>query len=111
MEGQEEVQETTEQLVERYEIRDGIAVVDVRDVSDDYDRTQLLVKGEQMAPTKTAVLLGKNPESEEIVTIATMDKELNLVNLFGLPSGAPFRISLPVAAGWTIEKVLKALSH
>lgn len=104
------VQEETEKLVKRYEIRDGIAVVDVRETREDYDRTQLLLRGEQMALTKTAVLLGKNPEGEEIVTVATMDKERNLVNLFGLPSGATFRVSLPVSAGWTVEKVLNLLT-
>jgi len=107
----QKVQAETEKLVERYKVRDDVAVLDVRDVSDDYDRTQLLVRGEQMAPTKTAVLLGKNPEGEEIITVATMDKAMNLVNLFGLPSGSPFRVSFPVASGWTVEKVLKALSH
>ncbi len=105
------VQKITEKLVKQYEIHDGVAVVDVRDVSEDYDRTQLLLKGEQMAFSKTAIVLGKNPEGEEVITVATMDKQRNLVNLFGLPSGAPFRVSLPVAAGWTVERVLKTLSQ
>jgi hypothetical protein len=108
----QKVQEITEKLAERYKVCDnGVAVVDVSAVEEDYDRTQLLLKGEQMSPTKTAVLLGKNPEGEEVITVATMDKSKNLVNLFGLPSGAPFRVSLPVASGWTVKKVLNRLER
>jgi len=105
------VQRMTEELVGKYEVYDGVAVVDVRDVVGDYDRTQLLLKGEQMAPTRTALLLGKNPEGEEVMTVATMDQKKNLVTLFGLPSGAPFRVSLPASNGWTVERVLKTLSQ
>lgn len=105
------VQEETERLASKYDIHDGIAVVDVRNAVGDYDRTQLLIRGEQIAPTRTAVVLGKNPQNEEVITIATMDRKVNLVNLFGLPSGAAFRVSLPVAAGWTVERVLNTLSQ
>lgn len=105
------VQEATEKLVKQFEIRDGVAIVDVRDALGDYDRTQLLVKGEQMASTKTALVLGKSPEGQEVITVATMNQQRNLVTLFGLPSGAPFRVSLPGAAGWTVERVLKTLSQ
>lgn len=104
----EEIQRTTEKLVEQYEIRNGVAVVDVRDAVD-YDRTQLLVRGERMAPTRTAVLLGKNPQGEEMITIATMS-DRNLVELFRLPSGSPSRVTLLVTEGWTVEKVLRVLA-
>lgn len=107
----QKVQAETEELAKQYKVRNGVAVVDVREAVEDYDRTQLLLKGEQMVPTKTAVLLGKNPEGEEIVTVATMDKAMNLVDLFGLPSGAPFRVSLPAANGWTVEKVIEKLNQ
>lgn len=105
------VQAETERLAEQYKIHHGIAVVDVRDSSNDYNETQLLLKGERVAPTETAVVLRKNPEGEEVITIATMDQQKNLVRLFGLPSGASFKVNLPVTAGWTIEKVLETLSH
>jgi len=105
-----EIKETTEQLINQYEIRHGIAVVDVTQENRDYDRTQLLIAGQKMAPTGISVVIGKNPEGEEIVTIATNRKDINLVALFGLPSGAPFRISLPTAE-WPLKRVLEKLKN
>ena len=105
-----EIKETTEQLINQYEIRHGIAVVDVTQENRDYDRTQLLIAGQKMAPTGISVVIGKNPEGEEIVTIATNREDINLVALFGLPSGAPFRISLPTAE-WPLERVLEKLKN
>lgn len=104
----QKIQERTEKICEWFSDYSGVAVIEVG--KNDYcDVTQVLLKGEQIAPTKTAVVLGKSLEGEEVITIATMDKEKNLVNLFDLPSGAPFRVSLSVANGWTVEKVIERL--
>jgi len=104
------IQEVTNRLINRYQIQEGIAVVDAREVAEDYDRTQLLIAGQKMAPTEISVVLGRNPEGEEIITVATSRKDLNLVNLFGLPSGAPFRVSLPSSL-WPLERVLEKLKN
>jgi len=81
-----------------------VAVVDVPDTyareygqelppGHDYDLTQLLLAGQELA--SFAVVKTVSPHTgEEMVTIATKSKT-NLVELFGLPSGAPFRVSLP----------------
>jgi hypothetical protein len=104
----QKIQEMTDKLVRRYKIHNGIAVVDARGVSEDYDRTKLLIAGQKIAPKEISIVLGKNPEGEEITTVATSRKDLNLVTLFGLPSGAPFRVSLS-AADWPLEEILKKL--
>jgi len=47
-----------------------------------------------------------NPAGQEGLTIATSRKDVNLVELFRLGSGAPFRVSLP---GSRLDEVLERL--
>jgi hypothetical protein len=53
----------------------------------------LLLAGQKLAPF--AVVVTVHPQQGEGLTIATSCKDVNLVELFGLGSGAPFRVSLP----------------
>ena len=70
-----------------------VAFVDATGSNHEYDLTQLLLAGQKLA--KFAVVKTANPvTSEKMVTVATKSKT-NLVELFGLPSGASFRVTLP----------------
>ena len=72
-----------------------VAVVDARKSTHRYDLTQLLLKGQELATF--AIVKTVSPHtSEEMITVATKSG-VNLVELFGLKSGAPFRVSVPIA--------------
>ena len=69
-----------------------------------YNLTQLLLAGQELAIFAVAKTV--NPATtEEMVTIATKSKT-NLVELFGLVSGAPFRVTLPASR---LEEVIEKL--
>jgi len=81
-----------------------VAYIDATESNHAYDLTQLLLAGQKLATF--AVVKTLNPvTSEEMITVATKSKT-NLVELFGLPSGAPFRVTLPVER---LEEVLRKL--
>ena len=88
-----EIQTETERLAATYQVTDKVALVDARESNHQYDLTQLLLAGQKLAPF--AVVLVARPKQGEGLTIATSRKDVNLVELFSLGSGAPFRISLP----------------
>ena len=99
------IQEETEWLATAY-VHDGnVAVVDVpkeyfrtygavAPEGHDFDLTQLLLAGQRLATFAVAKVIDSR-SGEEMVTIATKSG-VNLVELFELPSGAPFRVTLPV---------------
>ena len=85
-----------------------VAVVDVLDhqtPDHDYDLTQLLLKGQELADFAVAKTI--SPDDREMVTVATKSG-VNLVELFELPSGAPSRVSLPVNR---LEEVVEKLRN
>lgn len=88
-----EIQAETERLAVTYQVTGNVALVDARQSNHQYDLTQLLLTGQKLA--QFAVVLTVHPQLGEGLTIATSRKDVNLVELFGLGSGAPFRISLP----------------
>lgn len=88
------IQKETQRLAATYTVDGKVATVDARS-SHEHDLTQLLLAGQKLA--EFAIAKVTDPRSkEERITIATQSK-VDLVKLFGLPSGAPFRISLEVA--------------
>jgi hypothetical protein len=90
-----EVMAETERLASGYRVDGCVAVVDARESNHRYDLTQLLLAGQKKA--RFAVVLVKDPrDGSKRVTVATGDRSVNLVEVFGLPSGAPFRVNLPV---------------
>ena len=98
------VETETDRLSQHYEVKGNVACVDATESNHAYDLTQFLLAGQELATF--AVVKTVNPvTNEEMVTVATNSKT-NLVILFGLPSGAPFRVSLPVAR---LEEVLRKL--
>lgn len=101
-----EKQKATEELSATYEIVGKVAVVDTRNSTHEYDLTQLLLAGQKLA--KFAVAKVVNPQSkEERITIATQSGK-NLVELFGLPSGATFRVSMEASR---LPEVLEKLNY
>jgi len=88
-----EIQAETERLVATYRVTGNVALVDARQSNHQYDLTQLLLAGQKMA--QFAVALTVHPKGGEGLTIATSRKDVNLVELLSLGSGAPFRVSLP----------------
>jgi hypothetical protein len=88
-----EIQAETERLAATFRVTGKVALVDARESTYQYDLTQLLLAGQKLAPF--AVVVTVHPQQGEGLTIATSCKDVNLVELFGLGSGAPFRVSLP----------------
>ena len=87
------IENETDRLSQHYEVKGNVACVDATESNHSYDLTQLLLKGQELATF--AVVKTINPKTkEEMVTVATKSKT-NLVELFGLVSGAPFRVTLP----------------
>ena len=98
------VENETDRLSHGYIVDEQVAYVDAIGSNHAYDLTQLLLAGQELATF--AVVKTVNPvTSEEMVTVATKSG-INLVELFGLVSGSPFRVSLPVAR---LEEVLRKL--
>jgi len=81
------------------------AFVDATKSNHQYDLTQLLLKGQELATF--AIVKTINPNDEEMVTVATKSKT-NLVELFDLKSGALFRVTLPAAR---LEEVIDKLNE
>jgi hypothetical protein len=83
------IERKTEELVQSGEVDGKVLVIDTRrEVG--FDRTQIFMKGYQRAPF--VVVLGEF-EGKVTTTVATNTKT-NLVEVFELKSGAPFRITL-----------------
>lgn len=100
----------TERLASGYRVDGSVAVVDARESNHNYDLTQLLLAGQKKA--RFAAALVRNPrDGGERVTIATQDKSVNLVSVFGLQSGAPFRVTLPAEQCGDALARLNALSE
>lgn len=87
-----EIQTETERLAATYQVTGKVVLVDARQSNHQYDLTQLLLAGQKLA--RFAVVLTVHPLQGEGLTIAT-SSGVNLVELFHLGSGAPFRVSLP----------------
>jgi len=102
-----EIQAETERLTATYLILfdKQVAIVDARKSNRYYDLTQLLLAGQKLVPF--AIVLTVHPQQGEGLTIATSRKDVNLVELFGLGSGAPFRVSLP---GKRLDEAIEKLA-
>ena len=71
-----------------------VAFVDTTNSTHKYDLTQLLLAGQGLAHFAVVKIVNSR-DNEEMITIATKSG-VNLVELFELLSGAPFRVTLPV---------------
>lgn len=95
------IQEKTRQLVDSGEVQGRVLVVNAQG-QEGFDRTQIFIMGYEKAPFVT--VLGEF-QGKVTTTVATNTKT-NLVEVFGLESGAPFRITLE---GNQLERVIKTL--
>lgn len=96
------IEAKTEELVQLGKLEGRVLAIDVRGQTG-FDRTQIFMKGYTLAPF--VIVLG-DFEGKVTTTVATNTKT-NLVEVFNLKSGAPFRITLE---GDQIQQVVQALS-
>jgi hypothetical protein len=75
-------------LANRYEVRDGIAYLDVGEVRG-FDKTELLLLGQEKAPV--SVVRG----SGALAIAADFESGLDFVKMFDLGGGMPTRVSIP----------------
>jgi len=97
------IENKTKVLVCKGQLIEGVFVIDTRGETG-FDRTQLFMLGYKQSPF--VVVLGKLNENIE-TTIATNLLNINLVDVFGLSSGAPFRVGLD---GDMVQMAIKKLT-
>lgn len=79
-------------LYTKQEISDKVLLIDSRKF-EPVDKTRLFFEAYNSA--EIVILLNKSrATNEDLITIATNNKNINLVKIFGLESGAPFRVTL-----------------
>lgn len=101
------IQIETKKLVRLYRITGKVAVVDTRDsIYGSFDMTQLLLDGQVKAAFAVAIFADPKKKEDRVVVATQSGK--NLVDLFGLPSGAPFRVDLEVAR---LSEVMEKLNR
>lgn len=90
------------QLATHYVVKDGIAVCDATVRSGPYDKTALLLLGQELAPISLV-------HDESTVTVAArFDSGLDLVKALGLNGGMPTRVSV---AAKKLDETIAALRH
>ena len=91
----------SERLAGRYTIKNGIAICDARVREGFYDKTHLLLLGQELAPISLV-------HDESTVTVAArFDSGIDLLSILGLEGGMPTRVSV---AAKKLSKVLDALA-
>ncbi len=96
----EAMERESHRLAARYEIRGDVAVCDARVRGGAYDKTKLLLLGQELAPISLV-------HDETTVTVAArFDSGIDLVRLLGLDGGMPTRVSV---AAKKLPKVLDQL--
>ena len=92
----------SKRLATRYLVDDGIAVCDARERSGHYDKTSLLLLGQEIAPVSLV-------HDESTVTIAArFDSGIDLLSALGLNGGMPTRVSVSASK---LEQTLVALKQ
>ena len=90
----------TRRLAGRYRVVGRVAVVDARDAKGRYDKTELLLAGQERAPVALV------RDSGMLTLAAAFDSGWDFVAILGLGGGMPTRVSLPeVRLAETIEKI------
>ncbi len=96
----QEYEATAEQarkLAEKYEVMGSLALVKVPGHSPRFDKTELLMIGQNMAPVSAVV------HSGNIAVAARFDSGIDLLTLLGVAGGMPTRVSVPLSY---MQKVL-----
>ena len=90
----------SKRLATRYRIEGDVAIVDARDRSTTYEKTHLLLLGQELAKISLV-------HDESTVTVAArFDSGIDLLAMLGLDGGMPTRVSV---AAKELQKVLEAL--
>ena len=90
-------------------IENGIAVVDVRNTTEPFDRALLSVMAKRLSPKKTVIILRKGGRGEEIDIFTSLT--IDLMEIFGLSGGGHSnRISIPAIA-WTPDGAIRRLKE
>lgn len=76
-------------LADRFEIRDGIAYIEVTSSAPKYDKTELLLLGQQRAPVAVV------SEAGNATIAASFESGLDFVELLDLGGGMPTRVNIP----------------
>ncbi len=80
----------TRRAAQRYRVFDpGVALVDVRSGFGPFEKTLLLLLGQERAPVSVVI------DAHNVTVAARFDSGYNFLELFGLSGGMPTRVSLP----------------
>jgi len=90
----------TEALTRRFTVRDNIAFVDAGPRPPAYDKTDLLLRGQQLADVAVV------RDSGMITIAAGFDSGYDFVQLLGLDGGMPTRVTIPASR---LEDALAAI--
>lgn len=91
-------------LAERFVVTDGVALMHVPADAAPFDKTELLLLGQRIAPVAVVV------DGVTVNIAAAFDSGLNFVTLLGLGGGMPTRVSVPVARlDQVLQKIRAAL--
>jgi hypothetical protein len=91
-------------LAERFVVKDGVALMHVPADALPFDKTELLLLGQRIAPVAVVV------DGVTVNIAAGFDSGLNFVTLLGLGGGMPTRVSVPASRlADTLEKIRGAL--
>lgn len=95
----------TKVLAERFEIRGKVAVVHVKSDPASYDKTELLLLGQKIAPVAIVVAKGN------ATLAAQFDSGINFLEILNIGGGMPTRVSVPQKRlDASIEKINAALA-
>lgn len=98
----EAMEREAKRLSTRYEVRGGLAICDARRRGGPYDKTELLLLGQRLAPISLV-------HDETTVTVAArFDSGIDLVNALGLSGGMPTRVSV---AAKHLDEVIAVLGR
>lgn len=92
--------DASRRMANEYQVRDGVAYLDVAGVRG-FDKTELLLLGQERAPVSVI------RDSGALTIAADFDSGLDFVKMFGLGGGMPTRVTVPDAR---FEEVMKKLS-
>lgn len=95
----------TKILAERFEIKGKVAVVQVKSDPNSYDKTELLLLGQKIAPVAMVIAKGN------ATMAANFDSGINFLEILGIGGGMPTRVSVPQKrVESAIEKINAALA-
>jgi len=97
----EAMERESKRLSARYDVREGLAICDATRRDGPYDKTELLLLGQRLAPISLV-------HDETTVTVAArFDSGIDLVRALGLNGGMPTRVSV---AAKRLDEVIEVLS-